>query len=149
MQKCLLAFGLCLGLTTPALAGGDYKPQQGKMSHCPNVVEGAKTAVENTKDGVDITVTAADAKSMTEIRNRAKFMAQVSSNGAPWTTPDGNGHGGGDHGHCPVVVRGTKIAVKDVDGGAKVTLQSRDPGKVVALQKTVATRVTSMRPAKP
>jgi hypothetical protein len=147
MQKYVLAFGLMLGLTAPALAD-DYKPQQGKMAHCPNAVAGAQTSIENTKDGVEMTVTSSDPKAASEIRARAKYMSQVSSAGAPWTTPDGKGHGGGEHGHCPVVIRGAKVGVKDVQGGVKVSLQPRDPSKLASLQKTVTDRHASLRPAK-
>src|SRR5262249_37531232 len=98
----------------PAPAPGGMGPEQ--MIHCPNAVEGAKTSIKNTKEGVEITVTAKDENAVQEIRKRAGHLAEVASK--PETGKDtGGGDFGGGKGHCPVVMKDTQISAKDVKGG--------------------------------
>ena len=53
---------------TAATVGG------GHMQHCPTAVAGAKTEIKDSKDGVEIVVTSADAAKTEDIRKRAKHM---------------------------------------------------------------------------
>ena len=115
-----------------------------RMAHCPSAVEGAKTVVTDAKDGVVVTVTG-PADKVDEIRQRAKHTADVAKKltGGPEAGPkvehSGSGTGGGALGHCPIVVEGdTTVDVKDVAGGAAITVKTK--GDAAALQKEAKLR---------
>src|SRR5262245_13201330 len=52
--------------SAPAPAASGQADAKGKMTHCPNSVTGAKTEIKDTKEGIEITVTAADAAATKE-----------------------------------------------------------------------------------
>jgi TusA-related sulfurtransferase len=113
---------------------------RGKMSHCPSAVDGAKTKVADAKDGVTVTVTAAAADATKEIRDRAKHVAQVAKDAPKATTHDGEGHGGGGLGRCPVVLANTTIDEKDVEGGVVFTVKAKTAGDANSLRQTAKDR---------
>lgn len=113
-----------------------------RMVHCPSAVEGAKTTVKDTKDGVVVTIVGAADKA-DEIRTRAKHTADVAKK-----TPgsnlqhSGEGTGGGGVGRCPIVVEGdTTVDLKDVPGGVEATVSSKTG--VVALQRETKDRAAN------
>jgi len=126
----------------PAPAPGGMGPNH--MIHCPNAVEGAKTAIKNTKEGVEITVTAKDQNAVQEIRKRAAHLADVAAK--PETGKDtGGGDFGGGKGHCPVVMKDTAVTAADVKNGSKITVKmEKGKGDVKTLQKTVKERQAEM-----
>lgn len=109
----------------PPAASASVAPM-GKMAHCPSTVAGAKTAITDTADGVEITVTGADAAAAQEIRARSAFLVSASKNDAQPLVHNGSGEGGGIFGRCPVVMRNTTLAVTDIDGGSKLVVTPRD-----------------------
>lgn len=110
-----------------------------KMAHCPSAVEGAKTAVKDTKEGVVVTVTGPKDK-VEEIQSRAKHTADIAKMATPPKVEHtSEGKGGGGLGRCPVVVEGdTTVDVKNLDNGAEITVKAKkDPA---ALQKEAKDR---------
>ena len=112
----------------------------GKMAHCPNAVEGAVTKVTDTKDGVDILVTAKGDSRVQQIRERAKHVAMVASEDGGAAHHDGNGKGGGGLGRCPVIVQDTVVDVKDVEGGSKINVKAKVAAKSAEMRKEAKDR---------
>ena len=111
-----------------------------RMAHCPSAVDGASTVVKDIKDGVVVTVTSGEPTKTDDIRARAKHTAEVAKKAEP-KAPEhsGDGTGGGGLGRCPIVVEGeTTVSVKDVDGGAEITVTATKD--VAGLQKETRTR---------
>jgi hypothetical protein len=113
-----------------------------KMAHCPSAVEGAKTAVKDSKEGVIVTVTGTGDK-VKEIRDRAKHTADVAKlTEPPKVEHTSEGKGGGGIGRCPVVVEGdTTVDVKDIDNGVEITVKAKKD--VPALQKEAKARAAN------
>ncbi len=113
-----------------------------KMAHCPSAVEGAKTAVKDTKDGVVVTVTATGDK-VKDVRDRAKHTAEVSKmTEPPKVEHTSEGKGGGGLGRCPVVVEGdTTVEVKDIENGSEITVKAKKD--VAGLQKEAKARAAN------
>lgn len=113
-----------------------------KMAHCPSAVEGAKTAVKDSKEGVVVTVTGTG-DHVKEIRDRAKHTAEVAKMAEPPKVEHtSEGKGGGGLGRCPVVVEGdTTVDVKDIDNGVEITVKAKKD--VAALQKEAKARAAN------
>ena len=112
----------------------------GKMANCPNLVEGSATAIKDVEGGVELTVTARDAAATTDIRARARHLADMSKQEAPASRHNGSGHGGGKLGRCPVVARNTVVTADDVEGGAKLTVKPKDPAELDWLRREARER---------
>lgn len=126
-----------------AKAPGGAEAGSKRMQHCPSAVEGAKTVVKDTKEGVIVTVTGTG-DGVKEIRARAKHTAEVAKLvESPKVEHNSEGKGGGGLGHCPVVVEGdTTVEVKDVEGGSEITVKAKkDPA---ALQKEAKARAAAL-----
>lgn len=110
-----------------------------RMLHCPSAVEGAKTVVKDSKEGVTITVTGTG-DAVGEIRTRAKHTAEVAKKGdAGKSEHSGEGTGGGGIGRCPIIVEGdTTVDVKEIEGGVEVEVKTKKD--VAALQKEAKLR---------
>jgi hypothetical protein len=113
-----------------------------KMAHCPSAVEGAKTVVKDSKEGVIVTVTATGDK-VKDVRDRAKHTADVAKMAeAPKVEHNSEGKGGGGIGRCPVVVEGdTTVEVKDVENGSEITVKAKKD--VPGLQKEAKARAAN------
>jgi hypothetical protein len=113
-----------------------------KMAHCPSAVEGAKTTVKDSKEGVVVTVTATGDK-VKDVRDRAKHTAEVAKmTDAPKVEHNSEGKGGGGLGRCPVVVEGdTTVEVKDIENGSEITVKAKKD--VAALQKEAKARAAN------
>jgi TusA-related sulfurtransferase len=111
----------------------------GKMSHCPSAVEGATTTVKNTKDGVAVVVVAVSDDATKAIRDRAKHLVEISKSpdtgAAAVASHTGEGGGGGGIGRCPVVLKDTSLASKDVAGGAQIDVKAKTTAGVTKLQE--------------
>lgn len=114
-----------------------------RMEHCPSAVEGAKTTIKDTKEGVLVTVTG-PADKVADIRARAKHTAEVAKKpdqAKPEHTRDGSG--GGGLGRCPIVVAGeTTVDVKEIEGGVEVDVKTKKD--VAALQKEAKDRLANL-----
>jgi hypothetical protein len=114
---------------------------KGNMMHCPTSVNGAKAAVVDIKDGVEITVTADNDKAAGEIRQRAQHCVEASKTDPNTVRHTGDGHGGGGLGLCPVVLKDTLVTSEDVKGGSKITVRPIKPVDLEWLRKEIATRM--------
>jgi hypothetical protein len=103
-----------------------YAAGRGRMASCPTLIEGGATAIKDVEGGVELTVTAREAAATSEIRARARHVAEVSKEEAPQGRHNGTGRGGGKSGRCPVITRNTVITTDDVEGGARITVKPRD-----------------------
>jgi hypothetical protein len=128
-----------------APAEPDTSKGHNKMIHCPNAVDGAKTKLKNTKEGVELTITAVSKAAVDAIRERAKHLEDVSK-AAPAADGkhNGEGEGGGAAGRCPVVMYQTVVSTKDVKNGTVVTVRPKAPAELKDLQKNVKDRVGAM-----
>lgn len=119
---------------------GGKEAGQGKLSHCPSAVEGAKTTVKKGADAVVVTVVATGDEKVKDVRDRAKHLTEASkAEGEGKHT--GEGTGGGGLGRCPVVLHETAVTAKDVEGGAEITVKPKDKAGLDALNKEAESRV--------
>lgn len=109
----------------------------GKMSHCPSAIAGTSTTLKNTKDGVTVTVTGKDDPTVKSIRERVQHLLDIAKNpeaGAAIASHTGEGGGGGSIGRCPIVLKDTALAAKDVPGGSQVDVKAKTATDVPKLQ---------------
>jgi hypothetical protein len=123
---------------SPAAEGAGTR----KMANCPSAVEGAKTSVKDSKEGVIVTVTGTG-DAVKDIRERAKHAADVSKMAEPPKVEHtAEGKGGGGLGRCPVVVEGdTTVDVKEIESGVEITVKAKKD--VAALQKEAKARAAN------
>lgn len=119
---------------------------QRKMAHCPSSVDGASTEVKETKDAVEVSVTAKDEAKTKEIRERAKHVAEVAKLDPKSVDHTGEGKGGGGLGRCPAVVRDTTIEVKEVAGGVLLVVKPAKAADLAALAKETKERAALFAP---
>jgi TusA-related sulfurtransferase len=116
----------------------------GKMSHCPSAVEGAITKVDNIKDGVTVTVSAKGDK-VKEVQSRAKHLLEAAKKNPDQAKHTGDGMGGGGLGRCPVVLKDTKVEVKDTPDGAIITVKPEKATELANLQKEAKERAEKFK----
>ena len=139
MLKWMLGALVFAGFSAPA------QQQQvvgsGHMKNCPTAVEGAKTVVKNTDQGVELTVTG---KNEAEIRKRAKHVVDAAAADPTSVAHEGNGHGGGGLGLCLVVLKDTTVTSEDIPGGSKLTVKPNKPIDLDWLKKETKDRQVAM-----
>ncbi len=116
-----------------------------KMANCASAVKDAKTSVKEAGGAIVVTVVAKDPKNeadVKEIRERAKKSAERKHEG-DGKEHGGEGKGGAKEGRCPAVLEATDATVKDVDGGAEITLK---PKKKEDLKKLVEEATARAKP---
>jgi TusA-related sulfurtransferase len=106
----------------------------GKMAHCPSAIMGSITTVKNTKDGVTVTVTAKDDSMTKAIRERVAHLVEIAKPDAGGPSHTGEGGGHGSVGRCPIVLKDTLLAAKDVPGGSQVDVKAKSAAGVKELQ---------------
>nr|UXE44431.1 hypothetical protein Hi04_10k_c2441A_00004 [uncultured bacterium] len=106
----------------------------GKMAHCPSAIMGSTTTVKNTKDGVTVTVTAKDDAMTKAIRERVAHLVEIAKPDAGGPSHTGEGGGHGSVGRCPIVLKDTLLAAKDVPGGSQVDVKAKAATGVKELQ---------------
>lgn len=106
----------------------------GKMAHCPSAIMGVTTTVKPTKDGVSVTVTAKDDPTVKSIRERVSHLLEIAKTPDAGPTHTGEGGGHGSIGRCPIVLKDTTLASKDVPGGSQVDVKAKAAGDVKKLQ---------------
>jgi TusA-related sulfurtransferase len=130
----------------PAASSATLAPS-GKMAHCPNAVNGAKTAIKDIPSGVELTITSTDAAAVSDIRARIHALMEAQKNQGTNVKHTGNGEGGGLLGRCPVVLKDTVVAAADVDDGSKVTITINDPQEVDWLRRETRDRQEDLEAA--
>jgi TusA-related sulfurtransferase len=119
----------------------------GKMAHCPNAVPGAKTDLKDVPGGVSITITASDAATLADIKARTQALLDAQKNQSTSVRHTGTGEGGGLLGRCPVVLKDTLVAAKDVDQGTEVTVTAKDASEVDWLRRETRDREEDLEAA--
>jgi hypothetical protein len=142
LASCLVAVG-CSGKSGESNMTG--KKEHG-MLNCPSAVDGARTELARTADGVELTVTARDPDSAKEIVTLARSHAAMQEPD-PDKPQHGGQHGGpGEIGYCPIVHHGnTLVTFDEVPGGARIQVVAGSPAEVAALQEETAERVAALR----
>src|ERR1043165_4269304 len=130
--------------TASAKPEGSGSAKAGNMSHCPNSVEGAATEVKDTKEGVDLVVTAKGGGTVKDIRERAKHLVEAYKNESGKAQHTGEGQGGGQFGRCPVVMKETTVEAKDVEGGWKISAKTKDAKEVDWLRREATERLAEL-----
>jgi hypothetical protein len=95
---------------------------------CPNWVRGARSELREVAGGIVVTVTAKSEADVTEIRARAKYLAEGKSE-----PPDGTGL-------CPVH-RDAAIEAVDIDGGSRITARPSSKLSLEQLRKAATVRL--------
>lgn len=119
---------------------------QKKMANCPSAVEGAITKVSEVEGGVEVAVTAKDEAAQREIRARAAHLVEASKADPTGVAHTGDGKGGGGLGRCPVVMKGTTVQAKDIEGGSLLAVKAVSPNDVATLRKEAAARAAVFSP---
>jgi TusA-related sulfurtransferase len=115
------------------------------MAHCPNAVTGAMTDIKDVPGGVEVTVTAQDDASTTDIRARVQALVDAQKNQNPGIKHSGNGEGGGLLGRCPIVLKNTAITTTNVAQGSKMTVVAKDPPEVDWLRRETRDREEDLK----
>jgi len=128
----------------PAASSATLAPS-GKMAHCPNAVTGATTDIKDVAGGVEVTVTAQDDASTTDVRARVQALVDAQKNQNPGIKHTGNGEGGGLLGRCPIVLKNTVITTTNVAHGSKMTVLAKDPLEVDWLRRETRDREEDLK----
>jgi hypothetical protein len=107
-----------------------------KMRHCPVSVPGVRTEIADVEGGVQLTLRASAPDAIAELRARAHRLAAGRDKGQ-----HGGGRGGGFMRHCPIVVKDARVAVEDIDGGARITVRPEEAAKLAELRATSRERL--------
>jgi hypothetical protein len=152
-----IVISACRVYTTPAGTGGltaaesitastPPPAQPERMSHCPSVVPGAATLVSETPGGVEVRVTGGS-EAVPEIRKRAAFLASAADETRG--KHQASGAMNGRFGRCPVVMRNTKLEVRDIPGGAAIVVKPSRPSELAWLRREVEARSAQLAAPKP
>jgi hypothetical protein len=120
--------------------------QAERLSRCPSAVSGATTVVTETPDGVEVRITASG-DATNEIRRRS--AALVAAADETRGKHQGTGAVNGQFGRCPVVMRNTKLDVRDIPGGSAVAMRPSQPRELAWLRREVETRSAQLASPKP
>jgi TusA-related sulfurtransferase len=139
----LLAGGLAAANNT---TGEDMTGKKERaMLNCPSAVSHAKTTVQNIKDGVIVTIVSSDPDARHEIQRRARRQQQVAMQSARGSIEHtGAGTGTGKFGYCPGMIQGTRVAVDDVPGGARLTVRAPSEPQAQSLQQMTRERLRAL-----
>ncbi len=110
-----------------------------KMANCPSAVQGARTQVTPTPDGVAVTVTADSPDAQHRIYALAEIHARLD------TTALGYEHTGwrgstGRIGYCPIIHERTTVTATAIPRGARIDVKASSPDEVRALQQATMQR---------
>lgn len=120
--------------------------QAERMPHCPNVVPGATTVVSEVPEGVELRIVA-EGDGIGEVRKRAAFLSTAAD--ATRGKHNGGGVGAAQFGRCPVVMRNTKLDVREIPGGAAVVVKPSDTAELAWLRREVEERSAQLAAPKP
>lgn len=105
-----------------------------EMNNCPTAVPGSTVAIKDVEGGVEVSVTGKDEASTKEIRERAKRLATADRNEKTDGKHTGGGTGGGQTGHCTIIMRHTTLETAEIPNGVKVTVKAKDKSEVDSLR---------------
>lgn len=114
------------------------------MRNCPSAVPSAKTTMEKTERGVELTITSDDPGARERILALARWH---STQREPiWGMPPHTGmHGGpGTLGFCPIIHVKTTVTQSEIPQGVRIRVTADDPSMVRFLQTATAQRVRAI-----
>ncbi len=103
-----------------------------RMRHCPVTLPGATTELADVDGGVRFELRATTPDAIAELRARAHRLADFTAGRSK--TGHGGGRGGGFLRNCPIVVKDTRVAAEDVEGGVRITVRPTDAPALAALR---------------
>jgi hypothetical protein len=115
-----------------------------QMRNCPSAVPSARTTVQPTKFGVELTITSDDASARDKIVELAKLQADQKD--PVWVVPQHSGmHGGpGTMGRCPIIHADTNVTYQEIPNGVRIDVTVSSHGRVIALQRATLARVRAL-----
>ena len=116
----------------PVAAAGD------RLLSCPSVVPGATTLVSEVPEGVELKITGTGDATTNEIRRRGGLLRAAAEETRG--EHQGSGAGNGRFGRCPVVMRNTRIDVREIPNGAAIVLKPSHPTELAWLRREVEAR---------
>jgi hypothetical protein len=121
---------------------GGQLPRQ--MRNCPSAVPSAKTSVESTRFGVELTITSDDAGARDKIVELAKLQSDQKD--PVWFLPKHTGmHSGpGTMGRCPIIHADTDVTYKEIPNGVRIDVTVSSHSRVIALQRATLARVRAL-----
>ncbi|MFO0726285.1 MAG: hypothetical protein U1E65_21045 [Myxococcota bacterium] len=129
--------------STPVKGGNMSGLKERQMAKCPSAVPTAKTTVEDTADGVEVSIVGSAEGSEATIRDLSGEQAAVEVD-LDKPSHTGEGTGGGVVGHCPILHLGTVVTVVNIPGGAKIIIKPKVAEKLADVRKTVHDRVDAL-----
>ena len=129
MRKTLLCAVLAACSPRPAPAPTPTHTSARGPTICPSAVEGAKTRLRMTDDGVDVIVTTEDPRARIEIVKLAGLHAR---SGDPGPNDD-----------CPIVHDDTRISLAPFANGIVLHLKALTPDRVQTVQARASRRLAA------
>jgi hypothetical protein len=119
-------------------ANAPVAAQSERLSRCPSAVNGATTVVSEIPAGVEVRVMGTGDATTSEIRKRATSLAASAEETRG--KHQSNGAMNGQFGRCPIVMRNTKLEVREIPGGAAVAIKPANPSELDWLRREVEAR---------
>jgi len=111
------------------------------MRNCPSALVGARTRIVETKDGVDLVITASDPVVRRQIVDLAIVHAHLGHPNSSEIAHSGMHGGPGTIGYCPIIHVGTTVTFRRRSDGAVIHVHALVPKTVPQIQKAIADRV--------
>jgi TusA-related sulfurtransferase len=128
-------------------------PPQSTLAHgmrnCPSALVGATTRFIETKDGVDLEITANDPVVRRQIIALANVHAHLGQPNCAERPHTGLHGGTGTIGYCPIIHVGTRVTFRPRSNGAVIHVHALTPRAVPEIQKATALRVSLLAAGKP
>lgn len=147
-MRTLLLSALLLGCaSTPSGPPQPLYPStpQGKlprgMRNCPSALAGATTRVIDTKDGVDLEITAPDPVVQRQIVELAIVHEHLGRPNPAEAAHNGLHGGPGTIGSCPVIHVGTTVTYRQLSDGAVIHIHVLSPEVIPEIQRAITDRV--------
>jgi TusA-related sulfurtransferase len=138
---CFVVLGCASTSSTPSYPSPQSSLKRG-MRNCPSALPGAATRVVDTKDGVDLEITATDPAVQQQIVELAIIHAHLGLPNSAEPAHSGMHGGRGDIGYCPILHVGTQVTFQRRAGGAVIHVHALAPAAVPQLQRAIAERAS-------
>ena len=139
-----IAAGVACAVDRPPFLVGE-RTLRTDSTTCPFGDHGARIGVEDTADGVDITVTTL--RDVEELRHRARDAAAMYGPAAHRGLGHHGKHGTGEHHGLGLAELRPEVKAAEVDvpGGAKIHVTPADPAKIDDVRRNVRARAEGAR----
>src|SRR5262249_32156869 len=134
--------GTITATTSPVPISTSTPPEAQRLRTCPSVVPGAVTTVREAPEGITLSITGPSDNAIAQIRQRAKDLAAAAD--ATRGKHMGSGGGNAQFGRCPVVMRNTKLDVREIPAGVAITLTPSQPSELEWLRREVESRAAQI-----